>query len=310
MIGKIQRVPIKEVWKNEAFDFTPWLRDNIDILNDILSFSLSSAESEQSAGSFSVDIVAEDESGNPVIIENQFGKSDHDHLGKLLTYLTVIESKTAIWIVENPRPEHISTISWLNESSSASFYLIKVEAVQIDDSKPAPLFTLIVGPSEESRQAGVIKKDIAERYFIRHRFWSVLLNISKEKTKLHANISPSQHNWIGTNTKGLGFNYGIRQHDSQVERDIDRSLFSSQIQFYKPKIVNLTKPYFKSIAQNTYNNHFLNIENIYFDKNKEEVQKMVSQILSNSIKYTTDVWHTVLSKSKMTDRKWSMQPLL
>jgi hypothetical protein len=229
MIGKIQRVPIKEVWRNEAYDFTPWLRDNIDILNDILSFSLISAESEQSAGSFSVDIVAEDDSGNPVIIENQFGKSDHDHLGKLLTYLTVIESKTAIWIVENPRPEHINAISWLNESSSASFYLIKVEAVQIGDSKPAPLFTLIVGPSEESRQVGAIKKDISERYLIRHRFWSTLLKISKEKTKLHSNISPSQHSWISTSSglRGLGFNYCIRQYDSQVELYVDRGLDSN-----------------------------------------------------------------------------------
>lgn len=230
MIGKIQRVPIKEVWKNEAYDFTPWLQNNIDVLNDILSFSLSSAESEQAAGSFSVDIVAEDDSGNPVIIENQFGKSDHDHLGKLLTYLTVIEAKTAIWIVENLRPEHISTISWLNESSSASFYLIKVEAVQIGDSEPAPLFTLIVGPSEESRQVGIIKKDISERYLIRHRFWTCLLNKSKEKTSLHSNISPGQHSWIGTSAgkRGLGFNYGIRQHDSQIELYIDRGSESDE----------------------------------------------------------------------------------
>jgi len=230
MIGKIKRVPIKEVWKNEAYDFTPWLRDNIDILNDILSFTLTSAESEQSAGSFSVDIVAEDDSGNPVVIENQFGKSDHDHLGKLLTYLTAIESKTAIWIVETPRPEHINAVSWLNESSSASFYLIKVEAVQIGDSTPAPLFTLIVGPSEEARQAGEIKKDIAERYYIRHRFWTTLLKVSKSKTKLHSNISPSQHNWIGTSSgvRGLGFNYGIRQHDSQIELYIDRGSDSNE----------------------------------------------------------------------------------
>jgi len=230
MIGKIKRVPIKEVWRREAADFTPWLRDNIDILNDILNFSISGAESEQSAGSFSVDIVAEDDSGNPVIIENQFGKSDHDHLGKLLTYLTVIESKTAIWIVEDPRPEHINAITWLNESSSASFYLVKVEAVKIEDSAPAPLFTLIVGPSDETRQAGIIKKDIAERYAIRHRFWSGLLNSSKEKTKLHANISPSQHNWIGTSAgiRGLGFNYGIRQHDSQIELYIDRGADSNE----------------------------------------------------------------------------------
>ncbi len=72
MIGKIQRVPIKTIWENEAFDFTPWLRDNIDVLNDITEFNLLSAESEQKAGTFSIDIVAEDESGNPIIVENQY----------------------------------------------------------------------------------------------------------------------------------------------------------------------------------------------------------------------------------------------
>ena len=50
MIDKLLRVPLREVWKNEALDFTPWLRDNIDVLNDVLDLSLSNAESEQSAG--------------------------------------------------------------------------------------------------------------------------------------------------------------------------------------------------------------------------------------------------------------------
>lgn len=230
MIGKIIRVPIREVWRNEAYDFTPWLRDNIHLLNDILDITLSSAESEQSAGNFSVDIVAEDDSGNPVIIENQYGKSDHDHLGKMLTYLTMIEAKTAIWIVEDAKPEHVSSISWLNESSTATFYLIKIEAVKIGDSLPAPLFTLIVGPSEDTAKAGDIKKDIAERYSIRQRFWTLLLNKAKEKTNLHSNITPGQYSWLGTSAgkRGLGFNYGIRQFNSQVELYIDRGSDSKE----------------------------------------------------------------------------------
>lgn len=97
MIGKIERVPLREVWRHEALDFTTWLEGNVDVLNDVLDITLSGPEREQSAGSFSVDLVAEDESGNPVIIENQFGKSDHDHLGKLITYLTAIDAKAAIW---------------------------------------------------------------------------------------------------------------------------------------------------------------------------------------------------------------------
>lgn len=224
MIGKIQRLPLREVWKHEARDFTKWLQDNIDILNEVLDLSLSSAESERSAGDFSVDLVAEDESGNPVIIENQLEKSNHDHLGKLITYLVAIGARTAIWIVANPRPEHISAISWLNETSAADFYLLKVEAIQIGESQPAPLLTLIVGPSEESREAGTTKKELAERYGLRRQFWTALLERAKKKTRLHAAISPSQYHWIGAGAgkRGLSFNYVVRQHEGDVELYIDR----------------------------------------------------------------------------------------
>ncbi len=224
MIGKIQRLPLREVWKHEARDFTKWLQDNIEILNEVLDLSLSSAESERSAGDFSVDLVAEDESGNPVIIENQLEKSNHDHLGKLITYLVAIGARTAIWIVANPRPEHISAISWLNETSAADFYLLKVEAIQIGESQPAPLLTLIVGPSEESREAGTTKKELAERYGLRRQFWTALLERAKEKTRLHAAISPSQYHWIGAGAgkRGLSFNYVVRQHEGDVELYIDR----------------------------------------------------------------------------------------
>ena len=126
MIGKIKRVGLREVWKHEALDFTTWLEENIDVVSDIIDIELSNAEREASAGKFSVDLVAEDSSGNLVIIENQLEKSNHDHLGKVITYLTVLEAKIAIWIVSDPRPEHIRAISWLNESSSASFYLLKI----------------------------------------------------------------------------------------------------------------------------------------------------------------------------------------
>jgi len=224
VIGRIERVPLREVWPHEAQDFTRWVQENLDVLNDVLDISLSGAEREQSAGTFSVDLVAEDESGSAVIIENQFGKSDHDHLGKLVTYLTAIDARAAIWIVSDPRPEHIAAITWLNESSAAALYLGKLEAIRIAGSSPAPLLTLIVGPSEEGREAFETKKDLAERYAIRQRFWTQLLAGARAKTKLHANISPSRENWIGTGAgkRGLAYNYVIRQHDAHVELYIDR----------------------------------------------------------------------------------------
>ncbi len=230
MIGRIERLPLREVWKHEALDFTTWLENSIDVLNEILDLNLVNAEREKAAGTFSVDLVAEDDTGNPVVIENQLEKSNHDHLGKLITYLTAIGARTAIWIVSDPRPEHVTAISWLNESSSASFYLVKVEAIKIGESEPAPLLTLIVGPSEEGREVGKTKKEMAERYKIRHRFWSQLLECAKSQTKLHANISPSEHNWIGTSAgkKGLLLNYSVTKHETSVELYIDRGKESEE----------------------------------------------------------------------------------
>ncbi|MBA7479450.1 hypothetical protein ES707_14884 [subsurface metagenome] len=106
MIGKIERVSIREVWKNEARGFTTWLFDNIEVLGEELDIGLSSIEKEKNVGSFSADIVAEDFMGNRVLIENQLERTDHDHLGKILTYVANLEAKTAIWVSSIPRPEH------------------------------------------------------------------------------------------------------------------------------------------------------------------------------------------------------------
>lgn len=124
------------------------------MLNTTLDLTLVNVDREQAAGSFSIDLVAEDEGGGTVIIENQLEKSNHDHLGKIITYLSAMEAKAAIWLVSDPRPEHVAAIAWLNESSSAAFYMVKVEAVRIGDSPAAPLFTLIVGPSEDTKDVG------------------------------------------------------------------------------------------------------------------------------------------------------------
>jgi len=230
MIGKIERLQLREIWKHEAHDFTAWLSENIDVISNSIDFPLENPEKEQHAGSFSVDIVAEDESGNPVIIENQLEKSDHDHLGKLITYLTSFGAKNAIWIVSEPRPEHVQAITWLNEASSANFYLVKAEAIKIGGSDPAPLLTLVVGPSEESKEVGDKKKEMAERHVLRKRFWEQLLLKAKQKISLHASITPQPYSWIGAGAgkSGMGYNYSITQHQAKVELYIDRGKDSEE----------------------------------------------------------------------------------
>lgn len=122
-----------------------------------------------------------------------------------------MEARAAIWIVSEPRPEHVSAITWLNESASASFYLLKLEAIKIGGSDPAPLLTLIVGPSDSTKAVGKAKKEFAERYDIRRDFWTQLLEHAKTKTRLHAGISPGRYHWIGTSSgkRGLSFNYVV-----------------------------------------------------------------------------------------------------
>jgi Domain of unknown function (DUF4268) len=224
LVGKIERVALREVFKHEAYSLTTWLEGNIDVLNDALGLELVSVEREQAAGSFSADLVAEDASGNTVVIENQLERSNHDHLGKLITYVSYMEARAAIWIVSDPRPEHVRAISWLNEAAPADFYLVKIEGIRIGGSVGAPLLTLIVGPSKEAREVGEAKKDRAERYQIRYRFWEQLLERAKGRTKLHSGISAKEYNWIaaGAGMRGLAFNYTVVQHGATAELYIDR----------------------------------------------------------------------------------------
>lgn len=222
-IGRVKRVSLREVWPHEALGLTTWLQDNIDVINDAINLELTNAEREKIIGDFSVDLTAEDRDGDLVIIENQLGKSDHDHLGKILTYLSNIGARAAIWIVANPRPEHVKAVSWINESSLADFYLLKLEAIRIGNSEPAPWLTLIAGPSEESRRVGETKEKLSERHTLRERWWTQLLSEAKKRTRLHANRSPGKDNWVGAGAgrSGLAYNYLVLQHGTGIELYID-----------------------------------------------------------------------------------------
>jgi hypothetical protein len=224
MIGKIEKVHLREIWEHEAHNFTEWLENNLDIFKDVIDFKIINPKREHGTENFRVDLVAEDESGNKVVIENQLEKSNHDHLGKVITYLASVDATKAIWIVSEPRQEHIKAVSWLNESGLASFYLLKIEGIKIGDSNPAPLLTLIVGPSETSLEAGETKKNYTERNIELKDFWKYLLNKAKAQNTVHSNISPRMYHWLGTSSgiSGINYNYTIGQHEGKIEVYIDR----------------------------------------------------------------------------------------
>ena len=220
-IARLTPVPLRELWRHEARDFSSWLSENLDYLEEAIGINLSLVEQESAAGDFSVDIVAEDSNGNLVIIENQLDKTDHDHLGKLITYMSNLDAKTAIWITSKPRPEHERAVQWLNETLPAdtSLYLIRLEAYRIGDSPPAPMLSVVAGPSEESRKIGSRRKALAERNILRREFWQGLIERLQGRTRLHANLSPSTRNWLGTGAgkAGLRYNYVILEDGWRVE---------------------------------------------------------------------------------------------
>ena len=179
-------------------------------------------DSHPTESTFSVDLVAEGNDGSSIIIENQLEKSDHDHLGKLITYLTAMQASVAVWIVADPRPEHVAAMNWLNEFSGADFYLLKIEAIRIGSSPPAPLLTVIVGPSEEGKSIGRSKKEMSERHHTRYQWWSQL--VRHPNATHHRHISPRYYSWMGlaSGVRGGSFNYTVTKKDSAAEFYIDR----------------------------------------------------------------------------------------
>ncbi len=156
-LGRLEPVPLRQVWPHEGNDFTPWLaqQENLALLAETLQLGdLSEQRTEVSVGSFYIDILAKDELGNAVVIENQFGPTDHTHLGQIMTYLAGQESHvTVVWVAETFREEHRAAIDWLNASTieGFDFFAVEVEASKIGASVPAPRFNVVSKPNNWSR---------------------------------------------------------------------------------------------------------------------------------------------------------------
>jgi hypothetical protein len=161
-LGRIQRVSIKECWSHEAAGFTPWLaqEENLNELGATLGFSMEFQEREAAVGKYSLDLRCRDnEDGEPVIIENQFGASDHKHLGQVLTYASGFLATKIVWIAEDFNTEHRAAIRWLNKNtqSGVSFFCVRIKALKIGDSLPAPYFDLVEAPEGWERSYQVAK---------------------------------------------------------------------------------------------------------------------------------------------------------
>ncbi len=166
-LGRLNKVDdLRKVWSNEVNDFTPWLalEENLYILSETLGIELELEAQEKGVGQFRADILCKDTSGAWVLVENQLERTDHGHLGQLLTYASGLEAVTVVWIAAHFTDEHRSTLDWLNKITDESyrFFGLEVELWQIDDSPMAPKFNVVSTPNDWSRSFGRAARAVDE----------------------------------------------------------------------------------------------------------------------------------------------------
>lgn len=209
-LGTLTEVDIRQVWTNEARDFTPWLKDNIDRLNQVLGLDIEITEREGAVGTFAVDLVGKDlGSGRTVIIENQLEPTDHTHLGQLLTYTAGREAKIVIWISPQFREEHRQALDWLNENTGEdqAFFGIEIKLVRIDNSRPAPLFRLVSQPNEWQKSVAS-SRATSPRGEAYQAFWTAFLEKLKKQAPGLTNAKKGlPQNWFNISAGRSGFAY-------------------------------------------------------------------------------------------------------
>lgn len=166
---------LRKVWPHETLDFTPWLAedDNIALLADAVGLEISVDETESSVGDFNVDIYASEiGTDRKIIIENQLEETNHDHLGKLITYASGKSADIVIWVVKKAREEHRSAIEWLNNHTDekVNFFLIEIKLYQIGDSDIAVKFEVVEKPNDWAKE---IKKQSSSSPSLqaRYEYW-------------------------------------------------------------------------------------------------------------------------------------------
>lgn len=214
-LGNLEKINLREVWAREDTHFTQWLakEENISALLDEIGVSAENIKTEDNAGKFNCDITADEvESGKKIIIENQLEKTDHSHLGQLLTYASSFDASIIVWVVADARDEHKQAIEWFNRNMTdeISFFLVKTEVYKIGDSSPAVKFNVVVEPNSWSKivqRRGITEKSITETQINHLNFWEEFKDYaSNTDTKLRVTRSPRHQHWYDISSGKAGIN--------------------------------------------------------------------------------------------------------
>lgn len=229
---------LRTVWPHEAIDFTPWLsqEDNISLLSDAIGIDITVDETEASVGDFNVDIFAsETGTDRKVIIENQLEDTNHDHLGKLITYASGKSADVIIWVVKHAREEHKAAIEWLNNHTDdkIGFFLCEIKLYRIGDSKPAVKFEVIEKPNDWTKE--VKKNEFAnESQQQRYEYWLAFQDYAFKNTefaRIFNRRKPSMDHWLNYSVGSSACHIAVSQIRKRSELyvelyiDDDKKLF-------------------------------------------------------------------------------------
>ena len=228
VLGELKRVELREVWTDEARDFTPWLAkpENLMLLSKVLGdVELELEGVEVSVGTFKSDIVATDAmSKGRVIIENQLEKTNHDHLGKIITYASGLDARIIVWIAREFTEEHRQAVDFLNEQAAPDLriYGIEMKLYRIGNSEPAPEFSVVSRPNEYVALLKNEKHGLTETRALYNEFWTGFKSSAEQARSTLSIGKPSTVNWIQLSIGRTNFYIGLtaKMKDSRVGCEI------------------------------------------------------------------------------------------
>jgi hypothetical protein len=231
-LKEIEKVEIRDIWEHEGTEFTPWLakEDNIKLLSKAIGIELIVEAREKDVGPFSADILCKDEaSGNWVLIENQLEKTDHKHLGQLLTYATGLNAATIIWVAAKFHEEHRATLDWLNKITGEeyNFFGVQIEVLKIGESM-APRFDIISKPNNWYKKVStaaqkIDTENLSDTKIKQLAFWERLTSKlrEREETPLTTRKPRPQH-WhtFASGVSGIGVHAVFNARDNRLVAEL------------------------------------------------------------------------------------------
>jgi len=227
-LGRLEKVGLRDFFKDEAKDFTPWLTEdkNLELLGETLGLDIELEDTEVKIGKFSADIVALDRNSNrTVIIENQLEKTNHDHLGKIITYSSGKDAGIVIWICVKLQNEHRKGLDWLNDISTEdySFFGIEMELWKIGESEPAPKFNIVVSPNEWAKQikTETSSRSLTDTKILQRQFWTELKDYFIDNNTFLSMRTPRPQHWysfsVGSSYVGIDITIDTQKNKMRCE---------------------------------------------------------------------------------------------